>query len=56
LAQDLEYLALSYVWGNEATDIATYQTVQHGYSIPAHAPQTIEDAMSVVRNLGQRYL
>ncbi|PMD50907.1 uncharacterized protein K444DRAFT_495410, partial [Hyaloscypha bicolor E] len=25
-------------------------------SIPAHAPQTIEDAMSAVRNLGQRYL
>lgn len=56
LAQDLEYLALSYVWGNKATDAATYQTLQLGYSVPLPAPQTVEDAMSVVRSLGKRYL
>ena len=48
LAQDLEYLALSYVWGNETSETRINETVQLGYSMPLAAPQAIEDAMSVV--------
>ena len=56
LAQGLEYLALSYVWGQEAANTAIDGTPEVTDHMPWPAPQTIEDAMSVVRSLGQRYL
>ena len=54
LTQDLEYLALSYVWG-KAND-ENSQTSQTSGFVPFPAPQTIEDAMSVVLGMEERYL
>lgn len=50
LPDGMRYLALSYVWGqtdqgNTSSDI-----------IPRPAPKTIEDAIHVVKELGERYL
>ena len=55
LTRDLEYLALSYVWGKEIDD-ENSQTSQTSGFVPFNAPQTIEDAMSVVQGLEERYL
>ncbi|KAK0506853.1 hypothetical protein JMJ35_010707 [Cladonia borealis] len=55
LTQDLEYLALSYVWGTAIDDENT-QTSQTSGVVPSPAPQTIEDAMSIARDIGERYL
>ena len=55
LTRDVEYLALSYVWG-KATDDENSQTSQISGAVPSPAPQTIEDAMSVVRGLEKRHL
>lgn len=55
LTRDLEYLALSYVWG-KATDDENSQTSQTSGVVSSPAPQTIEDAMSIVRGLEKRYL
>ena len=55
LTQDLEYLALSYVWGSVIGDKNSQASQNSGF-VPFPAPQTIEDAMSVVRNLEKRYL
>jgi hypothetical protein len=56
LTPDLEYLALSYVWGNNPNDAEVDQTAQSDFRLPNPAPQTIEDAMAVVRRLQKRYL
>ncbi len=55
LTRDLEYLALSYVWGRVIDDEHS-QTSQTSGFVPFPAPQTIEDAMSVVRGMERRYL
>lgn len=55
LTRDLEYLALSYVWG-KATDDEDSHTSQTSGFVPFPAPQTIEDAISVVRSLKKTYL
>ena len=46
------YLALSYVWGAQSKlDQSTFPNF-----VPSPAPATIEDAIQVVKGLGQRYL
>ena len=55
LTRDLEYLALSYVWGR-AIDDENSQTSRMSGFVPFPAPKTIEDAMSIVRSMGKRYL
>ena len=55
LTRDLEYLALSYVWG-KAIDDENSQTSETSGFVPFPSPQTIEDAMSVVQALEERYL
>ena len=56
LTPNYEYLALSYVWGKTANDAEVDQTDQSNHCLPDPAPQTIEDAMTVVRGLRKRYL
>jgi hypothetical protein len=56
LTPDLEYLALSYVWGSNAIDTEVDQTIQSDLRLPHPAPRTIEDAINVVRSLQKRYL
>ncbi|KAL0465258.1 HET domain-containing protein [Neurospora intermedia] len=46
-----KYIALSYVWGNNPLPENNSSRV-----LPANAPKVIEDAMVVVKKLGQRYL
>ena len=56
LTRELEYLALSYVWG-KAIDDETFQDPQNSSGfVQSPASQTIEDAMSIVRDMGERYL
>ena len=55
LTRDLDYLALSYVWGRLIDD-GNSQTSQTSGLVPFPAPQTVEDAMSVVRSMEKRYL
>ena len=56
LTADHEYLALSYVWGSNANGTEVDQAIQPNFRLPNPAPQTIEDAISVVRSLQKRYL
>ncbi|OJJ35039.1 hypothetical protein ASPWEDRAFT_40170, partial [Aspergillus wentii DTO 134E9] len=44
------YVALSYVWGPAAAEDAK------GKSLPIHLPRTVEDAITVVKELGLQYL
>ncbi|KAB8217132.1 heterokaryon incompatibility protein-domain-containing protein [Aspergillus novoparasiticus] len=46
-----DYVALSYVWGQTAA-----QEAPKGDSLPRHLPCIVEDAMTVVRELGLQYL
>lgn len=46
-----DYVALSYVWGQTAA-----QEAPKGDSLPHHLPRIVEDAMTVVRELGLQYL
>ncbi|KAK3347614.1 heterokaryon incompatibility protein-domain-containing protein [Neurospora tetraspora] len=46
-----QYIALSYVWGNKP-----FLENKGNRALPTNAPKVIEDAMIVVRELGQRYL
>ena len=55
LTRDLEYLALSYVWGRVTNDEDS-QTAESSGWVPFNAPQTIEDAISAVLQIGKRYL
>ena len=55
LTRDLEYLALSYVWGSVIGDENSQASQTSGF-VPYPAPQTIEDAMSIVRSMEKRYL
>lgn len=48
---DYEYLALSYVWGN-----SRQEAVQKSMPLPKKLPQTIQDALTIVTELGKRYL
>ncbi|KFY79432.1 hypothetical protein V499_01561 [Pseudogymnoascus sp. VKM F-103] len=47
-----EYFTLSYVWG--ATTVAPESS--SGSSLPSRLPTTVEDAITVVKQLGYRYL
>ncbi|KPM38872.1 hypothetical protein AK830_g7702 [Neonectria ditissima] len=47
-----DYVALSYVWGPTVAQT----TPGKGNSLPSPLPRTVEDAMTVVRELGLRYL
>lgn len=52
------YVALSYCWGigQSVTTVSTnYEAMKQGIHI-AELPPTIQDAITVTRNLGQRYL
>lgn len=56
------YVALSYVWGGDdsfATTTKNIESLGHTGGLNEHMheiPQTIKDAMDVVRTLGERYL
>ncbi|KAH7121657.1 heterokaryon incompatibility protein-domain-containing protein [Dactylonectria macrodidyma] len=45
-----DYIALSYVWGPTSAEPS------QGNSLPTYLPRTVEDAITVVRELGLRYL
>ncbi|KAL6405195.1 2-polyprenyl-6-methoxyphenol hydroxylase [Ilyonectria robusta] len=47
-----DYVALSYVWGPTVSQ----GDATKGNSLPSHLPRTVEDAITVVRELGLRYL
>lgn len=47
-----DYVALSYVWGPAAVQ----EAASKGNSLPSRLPRTVEDAMTVVKELGLRYL
>ncbi|KAI1775317.1 HET-domain-containing protein [Hypoxylon cercidicola] len=53
------YVALSYVWGGswqlETTTMNVFKRVIEGFQM-SQLPQTIRDAITVTRKLGQRYL
>ena len=48
----IDYIALSYVWGPAAVQ----EDTPGGKSLPTRLPKTVEDAMIVVKELGFRYL
>ena len=60
------YVTLSYVWGKGAKSIHQRERTEEspdslggspiGWKVPYPAAQTIEDAMTLVKNLGERYL
>ncbi|KAI8651984.1 HET domain-containing protein [Fusarium sp. Ph1] len=50
-ANGMSYVALSYLWGGGANNIASFVT-----SLPSDMPKTIKDAMTATRALGFRYL
>ncbi|PMD31442.1 HET-domain-containing protein [Hyaloscypha variabilis F] len=52
--QHMPYIALSYVWGKIVQGVE--RSVTGRPVIPAKIPQTIADAMVVVRSLGMKYL
>ena len=49
--EDRPYVALSYVWGRPSSDISNDPN-----RLPANLPNTIQDAMTVTKRLGYRYL
>ena len=49
------YVALSYVWGLHASESPDERALNYDH-MPSVVPQTIEDAMLVVRNLSKKYL
>jgi Heterokaryon incompatibility protein (HET) len=53
--QEHVYICLSYVWGKPKGEI-TYTTKAEETSWLLSRPQTIQDAIEVVKRLGQRYL
>lgn len=60
--QDCRYIALSYVWGRAATlklNEDNVETFERPGSLTQHiadVPRTVQDAMRVVRSMGERYL
>lgn len=55
----VKYFALSYVWGNVdmlQTLLANYKSRRQTGGLPANLPNTISDAITLVRALGERYL
>ncbi|OJJ73705.1 hypothetical protein ASPBRDRAFT_513854 [Aspergillus brasiliensis CBS 101740] len=56
LQPDWEYFALSYVWGPPSAEDAVIKIQNPKTSLPVLVHGTIEDAITVVRNLGGRYL
>ncbi|GKZ29614.1 hypothetical protein AbraIFM66950_005768 [Aspergillus brasiliensis] len=56
LQPDWEYLALSYVWGPPSAENTAVQIKNLKSSLPDRVHGTIEDAITVVRNIGGRYL
>jgi len=55
LTEDMQYLALSYVWGKGTQESAEQQEIGD-CGLPTSVPRAIEDAMSVVLKLKKRYL
>lgn len=55
-SRDIEYVALSYVWGSKISSPA--HTIQRGTlgTVLAEVPRTIEDAILVTKLLGFRYI
>ncbi|GKZ53733.1 hypothetical protein AnigIFM49718_007610 [Aspergillus niger] len=51
-----EYFALSYVWGTPSLEETAGQIQKRKPSLPDNVHGTIEDAITVVRNLGGRYI
>jgi hypothetical protein len=49
------WIALSYVWGDRYQS-PTSPTLRPGSQLPEHIPRTIEDAITVTKELGYRYL
>ncbi|OTA04513.1 hypothetical protein A9Z42_0051170 [Trichoderma parareesei] len=63
LGRDVKFVALSYVWGTTAAsrEDALLESNKNGLEAPKgldeiHVPKAIEDAMTVCRQLGLRYL
>lgn len=58
LVANMQYLALSYVWGNPLTSQAVQALSVKGQSVRLieNAPQTIEDAITVTKRLGYNFL
>jgi hypothetical protein len=57
LDKDSKYLTLSYLWGGADTGDLMMKRDRHILEqVRFPAPATIEDAMQVVRAVGQRYL
>jgi Heterokaryon incompatibility protein (HET) len=57
LIEDMEYLALSYVWGpQKVTDTTLWPRGGRSDFLPSPNPKTIEDAITAVRRLGKQYL
>ncbi|KAE9376238.1 HET-domain-containing protein, partial [Stipitochalara longipes BDJ] len=52
--QNMPYIALSYVWGGTVHGIE--RSTKARFRLPATVPQTIVDAMVVVRSLEMQYL
>ena len=51
------YFALSYVWGNVTGESASgLVSSSTGYRLPDQAKQTIEDAITLTKGLGEKYL
>ncbi|ORX95707.1 heterokaryon incompatibility, partial [Clohesyomyces aquaticus] len=51
-----DFVALSYVWGNSAANLQGIRTQDGRQMLPEYCPQTIEDAITVTKNLGFRFL
>jgi hypothetical protein len=49
--EDCEYITLSYVWGN-----SIQHSLQRSDPLPKELPRTIQDALTVVKKLGKKYL
>jgi Heterokaryon incompatibility protein (HET) len=57
LTEDMEYVALSYVWGpHKATDTTVSPKEGHSDSLPCPAPKTTEDAITAALGLRRRHL
>ncbi|KAJ9624749.1 hypothetical protein H2204_010651 [Knufia peltigerae] len=61
LQENMEYFALSYVWGHWhgselSSEACNGYSLDDSRNLPSKLPQTVEDALSVVKNLHGRYL
>jgi hypothetical protein len=56
LTTDMEYIALSYVWGPQPQLQSQTIASTSQWGLPEQLPQTIEDSIAVMKGLGLRYL